>query len=85
MIISLLAIVPTIMLTLVLLCIVNYRRTNRVKGNLRETNQSLELLRAATTVGRNCAAARMTGSAQAGAGSSSASPGPVINIHNPSE
>ena len=43
-IISLAAVVPTITLFLVLLCLINGRRTQRVKGNLWETNRSLELL-----------------------------------------
>ena len=43
-IISLAAVVPTIMLTLILLCLINGRRTKCVKGKLQETNRSLELL-----------------------------------------
>ena len=48
-IISLSAIVPTILLTLILLCMINTKRTNRVRGTLKEQNQSIELLRAAAT------------------------------------
>ena len=85
-IISLSAIVPTILLTLILLCMINTKRTNRVRGTLKEQNQSIELLRAAATAaGRGGPAARRTASAQVGAGSSSAgssaSPSLVINFN----
>ena len=56
--ISLAAVVPTIMLLLILLCFINIRRTQKIKGSLRDTNRSLELIRAATLVGRARASGR---------------------------
>ena len=84
-IISLAAVVPTILVTLILLCLVNSKRTNRLRGTLIEQNRSIELLSVAAS--NWCSpAARGAALAQAGAGSSSAGssalPGPVINFNS---
>ena len=87
---SLAGVVPTVLFLLVLLCYVNGRRTQRIKGGLRDTNRSLELIRAATSVRRARASGRRTHSpspaSAGGAGSSSAGAGagptsPPVNFH----
>ena len=88
--ISLAAVVPTIMLLLILLCFINGRRTQKIKGGLRDTNRSLELIRGATSVRRARASGRRahspppapaggTGSSSAGAGTTPTSP--PVNFH----
>ena len=79
-IVCLAAAVPTIMVTLILMCLINLKRVSRIRGNLLEQNRSIEVLSAATA-NRCGPTVRGAGQAQAGGSSTSGNPpGPVINF-----
>ena len=81
-IICLTAVVPTLMVLLFLVCLINVRRVNRVRENLFEQGRAVELLSTAATGGRCGPAVRGAGQGQPGGAGNSGNPsGPVINLN----
>ena len=81
-VICLSAVVPTLMVLLFLVCIINVRRVNRVRDHLFEQGRAVELLSTAATAGRCGPVVRGAAQGQSGGpGTGDPSSGPVINLN----
>ena len=84
-IVCLTAAVPTLLVSLCLVCLINFRRVSRIRENLFEHGRSIEIL--STAAASRCGpAVRGAGQAQPGGAGSSGNPtGPVINFRSSAE
>ena len=84
-IVCLAAAVPTLMVTLFLMCMINFKRVSRIRENLFEQGRSIEILSSAAA-NRCGPTVRGAGQTQAGGSGASGSPtGPVINFRSAAE